>query len=92
MSGREAAHTALLIIGIVVVVIGAGMAMQGYDQMQAADEWGSQVHDCGSVSSWQDPSGIECPDNPYDGWSGKLYGGIVLALIGGVVARFGAKG
>lgn len=69
------------------MVVGAGMAAQGYNQQQAADEWASQTHHCGSGPV----SEVDCPDNPYSGGGTKIVGGFIITIIGGVVVYVGTR-
>jgi hypothetical protein len=84
-------RTVLLTAGILLVVIGAGLVLEGHNQMEAADEWDSQVHDCGTVSSIDRAESVRCPRNPYEGGEGKVFWGILVAIIGGVTSKIGAE-
>ncbi|WP_225334481.1 hypothetical protein [Halomicrobium urmianum] len=89
MFGNNLLRTLALVIGVVLVVVGAGTGYGGYNQMQAAEEWSQQTHDCGSTIG--DTREIECPDNPYDGGGQKVAFGLLLAVIGGVISRWGTR-
>lgn len=91
MNAEQAFRAFALVMGIVFIVAGAGLANTGYSQMQAADEWDSQTHYCGSASSFEAASQIDCPDNPYEGGEFYVGTGVVLLLIGGVSARWGTQ-
>jgi hypothetical protein len=89
MESESAARTTALILGIVLVVGGVGAISMGYNQMQAADEWASQIHICGiTEDSAPEP---ECPPNPYAGGGGVFIIGVIVVVVGGVAARWGAQ-
>lgn len=71
------------------MVVGAGSVVVGDNQTQAAAEWDSRLHYCGTVGAFQDVGEITCPANPYAGGEGKIGLGIVLVLVGGVSVRAG---
>lgn len=77
----------LLIVGVILIVAGVGTALGGYNQTQAADEWASQTHYCGSGTLQE----VECPENPYEGGGQKVAFGVLLAMVGGVAARYGSQ-
>lgn len=87
MTDSHVTGSLLLIVGVLLIVIGAGLADGGYNQMQAADHWGGQTHFCGTG----DPTEVDCPDNPYGGGDGKILIGLALVVVGGVATRYGAR-
>lgn len=91
MNPESSIRTLALIAGIALVVIGVGMALGGYNQTQAAQEWSQQMHSCGSASSLDAAVQLDCPDNPYAGGEQEIAFGVGLALVGGFTARFGSQ-
>lgn len=87
MNSLSLAQTLLLIVGILGVVVGAGLVVEGHNQQQAADEWASQLRYCGSGN----PGEVSCPTNPYSGGGAKMFGGFVALLIGGGLAYLGTR-
>lgn len=89
MKALSIGQTALLVAGILLVVIGGGMFLEGQNQKEAAEEWDSELRICGSAPTVEQARQIDCPDNPYSGGGDKMLFGAVLIVIGGIAARFG---
>ena len=85
-------QTVVLVVGVVIIVAGAGLAIGGYNQMQAAQEWSEQTHYCGTTIGGLDAAQeVDCPDNPYSGGGGKLVSGLLLSVVGGGSVRWGTR-
>jgi hypothetical protein len=91
MDTESPARVGLLIVGVVLIVVGVGLALDGYNQTRAAAEWSSQPHYCGSAGPYQSVDEVTCPKNPYTGGSSQILGGVVFAVIGGLAVRIGGK-
>lgn len=89
--GDASLRTLLLIVGVVLIVAGVGLALTGYNQMQAAEVWDEQPHSCGWAGSFEEASEIECPKNPYAGGGLLLTLGVGFAAAGGLSVRVGSQ-
>jgi len=91
MDSDSSIRVGLLIFGVILIIVGAGLVVAGYNQMQAADAWASQPQYCGTAGSFQDVGDINCPSNPYSGGEERVGVGTAFSLLGGVLARAGTK-
>lgn len=80
---------------LALIVVGVRLALAGYNQPQAAQEWHDQrfaddVASCGEV-----PVGhcVRRPMSrePYKGGESMIGLGVILAIVGGIEARYGAQ-
>lgn len=90
MAAPALLRTLALIAGVTLIVIGVGTALIGYNQTQLAAHWASQIHYCGSAIGMDAARQLKCPTNPYAGGGIKIGLGILLAIGGGITARYGA--
>jgi hypothetical protein len=82
-------RTTALILGVLLIVIGGGMVVGGYNEMQTDDGSVVQGGYCGSTTG--DPAEIECTSTDTSGGQSKFFVGIVLVILGGLGARYGAE-
>lgn len=99
--------SALVAVGVVIVVIGAGLVLAGYNPQQMAQAWVDQKDSqcyaavVGSLPSdaspedisraYNDRCGGPYRNNPYAGGGPKMLTGLVVALAGGAVAYYGTR-
>lgn len=107
MSDSRLIGSALVAVGVIIVVIGAGLVLAGYNQQQMAQVWADQKDSqcyaavAGSLPADASPEDISrayndrCGDpyrtNPYAGGELKMLTGLVVALAGGAVAYYGTR-
>lgn len=96
MTAGSPSRTLLLIVGVVLIVAGVGLAINGYNRTQAAEEWHEQrfadgFASCGEIPEWGDARDVRCPTNPYKGGEKLIPIGVLLAIVGGVAGRYGAQ-
>lgn len=87
MPESTSAGIGLVIVGVLLIVIGGWMVLSGWDQVQAANAWDENV---GCAYDYRSQVFI-CPDNPYDGGRSRLWTGVVVCLIGGVILYYGTR-
>jgi hypothetical protein len=76
----------LVIIGVLLIVLGAGMAVAGQNQIQAGNDWDREHCTYNPVLQQ-----MTCPENPYEGGGGQVLAGLILVLGGGVVLFYGTR-
>lgn len=77
----------LAIVGVLLIVIGGAMVLNGYDKIQAANEWDENV---GCAYDYRSQAWI-CPTNPYEGGRSQFWTGLAVTIVGGIVLYFGTR-
>lgn len=105
MSDSRLIGSALVAVGVVIIVIGAGLVIGGYNQQRLAEAWADQKEaacfEAITIPSDASPEEIsriyneKCGgpyrNNPYAGGELEILTGLVVALTGGAVAYYGAR-
>ncbi|WP_143416416.1 hypothetical protein [Halobacterium hubeiense] len=95
----------LVIVGVLLIVFGAGTAFAGFNKMDAADDWSPPTTDdsvCtvnieGDINkenmqkAEQKCSQNGTPENPYTGGETDVLFGSLLVVIGGSTTYFGSR-
>lgn len=107
MSESPLTGSALVAVGVIIVVIGGGVVIDGYFQQQMAQAWVDEKDsECfeRAVDSYPadaPPEGMsqyvhercggDHRTNPYAGGEAKIGVGVVVALVGGAVVYVGVR-